>query len=249
MKVKYFFLLVFLWPFFCNAQYMWQALPSAPASYRFDDFHFINPDTGWAINPYYVHSRPNQFGRVFRTIDGGANWTQLVDSSITYYRSIGFADGQNGWIGNLADTVPYAGVPSTTDTIPLYQTNDGGTSWTPVNLPHPHPAGICGISVVTDSVVYAYGRYFGPAGFVKTIDKGNSWVFYDLDTIALGLIDGHFFNKDTGFITGMSPDHKAIILGTVNGGTSWTFAYYSSRADSDRVWKIYFPSRNIGYAS
>ena len=70
-----------------------------------------------------------------------------------------------------------------------------------------------------------------------------------MTNIALGLIDGHFFNKDTGFITGADTNHKALILSTMDGGASWQPYYRSTRSDSDRVWKIFFPSRNIGYAS
>jgi len=233
-----------LLPSLCNGQYTWQALPGAPVSYRFDDFYFINPDTGWAINPNYSYETLPVYGRVFRTYNGGQTWAQLKDSSLSYYRSIGFADALTGWIGNLADTsIQY------NDTVPMYQTNDGGVTWTPANLPNPHPAGICGISVVTDSIVFAYGRYMSPAGYVKTMDKGASWVFTSLDSLAFGLIDGHFFNKDTGFITAMGVDNKAAILYTNNGGASWRYAYHSTRIDSDRVWKIYFPTRNTGYAS
>ena len=232
-----------------NAQYTWHSLSAAPLSWRFDDFYFVTPQMGWAINPNYDYLAPTQYGRIFKTTDGGDTWQKLVDSSNTFYRSVGFADSLNGWVGNLADTATYMGVPFTADTVPFYETHDGGISWAPVNLPHPHPAGICGISVVTDSVVFAYGRFFGPAGYVKTTDKGASWTFTGMDSLAFGLVDGHFFNKDTGFITGMASDHTAMILYTVNGGQSWTYAYHSTRADTDRVWKIFFPSRNVGYAS
>jgi photosystem II stability/assembly factor-like uncharacterized protein len=252
MKIKFTLLLFIVSSTFCCGQYTWQVLPGAPISHRFDDFYFINPNVGWAINPNYGYLTPNQYGRIFRTYDGGSTWIKLVDSSNTFFRSVGFADSLNGWVGNIADTTVFDTVTKsrfTSDTIPMYQTKDGGLSWAPVNLPNPHPAGICGISVVTDSIVYAYGRYMSPAGYVKTMNKGTTWVYTDMNSRAFGLVDGHFFNKDTGFITGMGTDMKAIILSTVDGGATWNFCYHSTRADSDRVWKIYFPSRNTGYAS
>lgn len=252
MKFKYLFALLLLLSICCHAQYNWQALPTAPVSYRFDDMFFLNPQMGWAINPNYLN--PNvypsiQFGRIFKTIDGGNSWQLLKDSSNTIYRSVGFADSLTGWVGNLADTSTYLGIPGTTDTIPLYQTNDGGLNWQPVNLPQPHPAGICGISVVTDSIVYAYGRYYGPACYVKTTNKGASWTFKDMSAYAIGLVDGYFFNKDTGLITGQSNNSTALILSTYNGGTTWQVVYQSTHSYQDIVWKLSFPSRDTGYAS
>jgi len=251
MKSKFTFIILLWSSVFCRAQYTWHALPAAPISWRFDDFYFLNPQIGWAINPNYDNIAPNQPGRIFKTTDGGSTWLELVDSSNTFYRSVGFADSLIGWVGNLADTTyyPSIGGRTTNDTVPLYQTSNGGITWAPANLPHPHPAGICGISVVTDSVVFAYGRWMSPAGYVKTINKGGSWMFTNMDSMAFGLVDGHFFNADTGFITGMGTDRKAIILYTVNGGSSWSYVYHSTRSDTDRVWKLYFPSRDTGYAS
>jgi photosystem II stability/assembly factor-like uncharacterized protein len=251
MRLKFTLLFFMLSSALCDAQYKWQALPGAPTSWRFDDFCFINPSVGWAINPNYENATPSQTGRIFRTIDGGKTWEKLLDGANTFFRSIGFADSLTGWIGNLADTAldTYFHTRATSDTVPLYQTIDGGLSWTAANLPNPHPAGICGISVVNDSVVFAYGRFMSPAGYVKTTNKGASWTNKDMSSLAFGLVDGRFFNQDTGFITGMGTDMKAIILSTVDGGATWNYCYHSVRSDSDRVWKIFFSSRNIGYAS
>lgn len=251
MKSKFIIATTLLSSFFCNAQYTWHSLPIAPISWRFDDCYFANPQVGWVINPNYDYLSPNQYGRIFKTVDGGTTWHILKDSSNTFFRSVGFADTLTGWVGNIADTLDTnsSGVRFTNDTIPLYETHDGGITWNPVNLPHPHPAGICGISVVTDSVIFAYGRFYGPAAYIKTTDKGTTWVYKDMTSQAWGIIDGHFFNKDTGYLTGMDTDRKAEILYTTDGGTTWVKTYHSTRADTDRVWKISFPSRSIGYAT
>ena len=227
-----------------NAQWTWQALPNAPVSWRFDDMYFLNPQKGWAINPSYNYLFQNQYGRVFTTNDAGQTWTLLYDSSTTFIRSVGFADDLNGWFGNLGDST------ATPDTNFLYQTTDGGSTWQAVtNVTGIKPKGICGISVVNDSIIYAYGRYYGPAVLMKTMDMGQSWITQSLSTQASGLIDGYFFGPDTGFITGTygSPP-KALILSTFDGGVSWQVRHQSLR-NHEAVWKIVFPSRNIGYAT
>lgn len=232
------------------AQYTWQALPNAPASWRFDDMYFLNPQKGWAINPRYHYLTPNQYGRVFTTNDGGQTWQKISDSSETFIRCVGFTDTLNGWFGNLADTTVVNGYPLTTDTIPFYHTTDGGYNWSPVtNIPNPQPKGICGISVVNDSVVYAYGKIHGPAYLIKTSDKGQTWVSQDMSAYASGLVDGYFINQDTGYVTGhYGNPEKALILSTFDGGNSWQVRYQANRSD-EVVWKIVFPSRNIGYAT
>lgn len=224
------------------AQYNWTVYPQTPSTpARFDDFYFINPNQGWLVDP--IDGYPNAYGKVYETRNGGVSWTLVHDSMESYLRSVGFIDSLHGFIGNLADKTV------TADTIPMYSTNDGGKTLTPVNFPSPHPGGICGISVVTDSVVYAYGRYYGPSVLAKTTDAGATWKTYDMSPYAsVGLIDGWFWSKDTGFITGQNGGN-AVILHTNDGGATWQTVYAATRNDTDHVWKIFFPSRNVGYGS
>lgn len=224
------------------AQYNWfvyTGTPSTPG--RFDDVYFINPYQGWLVDP--VDGYPNTFAKIYETRNGGITWVLVHDSMKSYLRSVGFIDSLHGFIGNLADQTV------TADTIPMYYTNDGGITLTPVNFPSPHPGGICGISIVTDSVVYVYGRYYGPSVLAKTSNAGATWKTYNMSPYAsVGLIDGWFWNKDTGFVTGQD-SANAVILYTFNGGQTWQTVYKATRNDTDHVWKIFFPSRYTGYGS
>jgi len=195
---------------------------------------------GWAISPYYDYLTPNKNGQIWETRDGGNTWQLRHDTAKTFFRSVGFADSLNGWIGNLADSTV------TPDKTPLFETHDGGRTIIPVSFNNPVPKGICGISVVTDSVIYAYGRYYGPAVLAWTTDKGNKWKTQSMSGYATGLVDGKFFTKDTGFITGCN-GNNGVILYTVNGGSTWSTVYQGTRNDSEIVWKIVFPSRDTGY--
>ncbi|HTB32273.1 MAG TPA: T9SS type A sorting domain-containing protein [Bacteroidia bacterium] len=223
------------------AQYNWVVYPNTPSTpNRFDDVYFINPNQGWLVDP--IEGFGN-YAKVYETRNGGVSWQLVQDSINAYLRSVGFIDSIHGFIGNLADTT------AAPDKVPMYYTNDGGKTLTPVNFPVPRPGGICGISVVTDSVVYAYGRYYGPSVLAKTTDAGKTWKTYDMSPYAsVGLIDGWFWSKDTGFVTGQNGSNS-VILHTVDGGASWQTVYAATRNDTDHVWKIFFPSRNVGYGS
>jgi photosystem II stability/assembly factor-like uncharacterized protein len=223
-----------------NAQ--WITTPSPLSSYRHDDAYFLDPDRGWAIN-----FSTGSSGYIIKTSNGGSSWVKLIDSTGAKYRDIAFLDSLTGFVGTLETGY------NPEDTVIMYQTIDGGTSWNAVsNFPGPRPAGICGMSAVTDSILVACGRYFGPAGFYKTIDKGTTWTYQNMDTLAAGLVDIHFFDKDIGIAVGGTHTDvslgKGRVLKTTDGGVSWTIVHTSAHT-KEICWKISFPSANIGYIS
>lgn len=226
--------------------YQWTPTNTPAASYRFEDVYFLSPDTGFA-----VHYNDVQFGGepgyIMKTGDGGNTWNILLDSSECYFRDVGFTDAMHGFVGTIDQHHTGA------DTNIIYRTLDGGQTWTGVdNLPGPDTAGICGLQVINDSTVYGVGRYFGPAGFYKTTDNGDSWSYTDLRLFAKGLVDLHFVNADTGFAIGTSgPLYNtgyARILYTTDGGANWTVQYTATHVQG-LGWKISFPSRSTGYVS
>lgn len=234
-----FIILVFL-PSLLFSQ-TWSLLPNSPsAGFRHDDIYFVNPDTGWVVNVD---------GYIYKTTDGGGSFATQLFQPATSFRCVGFADENKGWAGNLGTGSWSPG----TDTIPLYQTIDGGNSWQPVtNISGPIPAGICGINVVNDSVVYAVGRVGGPGFIVKTSDGGTSWNSLPVPPDLFFLIDCHFFSSDTGLVVGSTgtslADERYLILYTTDGGISWT-PTASSNTYNGHGWKINFTSRDVGYVS
>jgi photosystem II stability/assembly factor-like uncharacterized protein len=221
----------------------WITTPAPIISWRYDDVYFADPDLGWA-----VRFSSGSDGSVLKTVDGGTSWQNMPGVSPgAKYRDIGFLDSMNGFIGTLSTGY------DPQDTVIMYQTSDGGTTWNNVpNFPGPRPAGICGMFVVNDSTLYAGGRYYGPAGFYKTTDKGNSWSYKNLNAVAGGIVDMHFFNKDTGIAVGGSvPNYlsgKGRVLRTIDGGNTWTIVHTSAH-NQEICWKICFPSPNVGYVS
>ena len=220
---------------------VWKTLPNAPISTaRMDDLFFINPSVGWVVSNNYEDSSSWR-GEIWKTTEGGATWVLQLTLN-QYLRSVGFADSLTGWVGTVFDP----------DSL-LYQTTDGGASWSLVeNIPEPRPQGICGISVVNDSVMYASGRYSGPARVIKTTDRGASWTAMDLSLHAGALVDCHFKSPDSGFVVGSnSSDYEngyGRVLFTSDGGNSWTTRHAGSRL-GELCWKIQFRTKTTGYVS
>ncbi|MFA6440382.1 MAG: T9SS type A sorting domain-containing protein [Bacteriovoracaceae bacterium] len=213
-------------------------------SSRINDNFFINTQRGWAVNG---------IGQIHGTTDGGVTWTKLFDkTSYTHFRSVGFFDTLNGYVGALG----WGDVNNTAakDSVILYKTTNGGATWSPEHQLSSNniKRGFCGMHVFNDSVIYAVGRVRGPAWFYKTTDRGKTWITKDMNGYAAGLIDIRFFTRDSGLIVGLTntthEQSRAIILSTTDGGESWDTVYTTARTN-EWAWKITFPSRKTGYVS
>ena len=222
-----------------EARQAWTDLPNAPFTSRHNDLYFVAPDTGWVVNGN---------GEIYKTLDGGDAWSLQLRKNNAHFRSVGFVNSQRGWAGNVGD-----GEFGATDPSAIYETADGGATWQPIGAYNGQtPKGICGINVLSDSVVTAVGRVRGPAFFARTTDAGVTWRSKSMSTYAAGLIDVHFFTPDSGFAVGLTNvDHeqsRGLILFTADGGDTWEQRFVSSRT-GEWAWKMSFPSRNVGYVS
>ena len=200
----------------------WQPLTSILVNgnnQRFDDVFFLNENLGWAANGY--------FSAVYKTIDGGANWTLQVTGAMLggphYFRNIEFLDENIGFIGTLNQK--------------FYKTIDGGTTWNLVTNITPNPVAICGLDCVGTSTVYGCGAYFTPAHIIKSTDSGNTWQFINMSAYANALVDINFIDENIGFASGNSTTGGGIILKTTDGGTTWT-QLLSTETNGDYIWKL-----------
>ncbi len=229
----------------------WSQLPNSPSgTSRHDDIFMLNETTGWSAR-----------GRagVHKTTDGGNTWTQVYTNTVAHFRSIAFLSATHGFIGNLG---PGAYDVSVTDTNLLYETFDGGTTWT--NHPGFSEAGmrgICSFYVLDSQTIYGGGRVRGPAHFIKSTDGGTNWTILDLSTNGLGVMGGimdvYFKDKTNGFLVGMDTNSFATSCGltyygriarTTDGGTNWT-AVATTGIPCCYFWKMSWPSPNVGYVS
>lgn len=204
-----------------NAQATWQTLTNSISNtnnQRFDDIFFINDNVGWAAN--------GDFAAVYKTIDGGLNWTeQLTETDLGgnyYFRNIEFLNENIGFIGTLNNVV--------------LKTIDGGNNWLPITNITPNPPAICGLETIGASTVYGCGAYFTPAFVIKSTDSGSTWQYLDMSTYANALVEITFLTEDIGFASGRS-DIGATVLKTTDGGSSWS-EIYNSNLPGEYVWKL-----------
>lgn len=232
-----------------NAQ--WFKLPTEAYRGKQDDIVFLDAKTG-----FYV----NGAGKIFKTVDGGQAWQQILHKPGTYFRTIGFVDENTGFAGNIG-TEYFDGV---TDTTPLYKTVDGGQSWSPAgDLVGPQVKGLCAIDVLKTgfinagqlahrTLVHAAGRVGGPAFLMRSMDGGNNWKSIDMNAHIAAITDVKFFDEMNGIVIGADDANiersHAVVVATRDGGQSWQRVYTSSRLH-EVAWKQSFPSRNVGYVT
>lgn len=229
----------------------WQVSPTEDYKGKQDDVYFASAKVG-----FYGNGN----GKIFRTRDGGASWTKLVDKPGTFVRAIGFLDDRRGFAGNIGPDA----FPNVTDTTLLYRTDDGGATWAPVVLPDLDGArGVCAIDILVrdmidaghhtrDEIVHVGGRVGGPASLFASKDGGATWKRLPLPAEVAMILDVKFLDPSVGFVfAGSDPDvskSHGLIVKTSDGGRTWKTVYESTRP-YELVWKAAFPSRQIGYAS
>jgi photosystem II stability/assembly factor-like uncharacterized protein len=240
------------------ANQRWALTAAEPYRGKQDDVFFISPNVGWYVNGT---------GKIFGTRDSGASWTLLKNQPGTFFRTIAFIDEKHGLVGNVGTDY----FPGVTDETPLYETRDGGVTWTAVALPAPGSSGtaatplkgLCAIDIVRVPfinhgvlaervVIHAAGRVGGPGHILRSLDGGASWKHVSVPAIVGPILDIKFFNDRDGLVfagtRGELTESNALILATDNGGETWREVYRSQRP-YEITWKASFPTRNTGFVS
>ncbi len=225
-----------------SARLTWRRTNAPAASSRTDDIWFIDPMVGWAVN---------SDGKIIKTSDGGISWIVQHTAPNVYLRCIGLANANVGWVGTLSRNRR------------LFSTNDG-TNWKNVDaLPPNAPVAICGISVVSDKVVFCSGtnRPNDRPGMMKTLDGGITWTAWDMSIRASVLIDCYFLDSLHGWVVGGKANEptpttrdklKPVVLETTDGGVTWINRLAGQESNfpfGEWGWKIQFLDDHLGYVS
>lgn len=213
-----------------------------------DDLYMVNAKVGWYVNGA---------GKIYKTTDGGEHWTKQLEQPGTYFRCLAFIDEQHGFAGNIGPGY----FPGVTDKTPLYETKDGGATWTPVKVDG--VVGLCSMQVLREKFINAgnleerlrligVGRVGGPSAMIVSDDLGKTWQTVAVDPSAAMLLDVHFFSRNEGFLAAASDadvsQSNALILSTQDGGKTWKQVWRSQRP-FELTWKMSFPNRDVGYVT
>ena len=231
----------------------WQKLNTVAYRGKQDDISFVNDKNGWY---------GNGAGKLYRTMDGGLTWQEQLSKPGTFVRTVGFVDAQRGFMGNVG-TDYYPGV---TDTDPLYETRDGGVTWSVVpqsRITGPAVKGLCAIDILKKqsiyqgvlqerTIIHAAGRVGGPGFVMRSLDGGESWKVLDLSQQVGPILDIKFFDENNGLVFAGTDANveksNALILQTRDGGATWKKVYQSTRP-FEITWKASFPTRKTGYVT
>ncbi|MFY7965578.1 MAG: WD40/YVTN/BNR-like repeat-containing protein [Chitinophagaceae bacterium] len=228
----------------------WQKQNTVAYPGKQDDICFVDENNGWYCNGQ---------GKIYRTNNAGTTWEKVYEKPGTFFRCIAFIDTLKGFVGNVGTDY----FPNVKDTIPLYQTEDGGKTWLPVNYTGNYVKGLCALDIVKEQFInhgnidykyhiYGVGRVGTPANIMVSHDAGKTFTSVSMNNDCKMLFDIKMFNTKEGFVCAANNEDisqsNALILYTKDGGKTWEKQYQSTRP-FETTWKISFPSRKVGYVT
>jgi photosystem II stability/assembly factor-like uncharacterized protein len=195
---------------------------------------FLDQSHAWIQKPDF-NNFPNN-GLLYHTEDGGLSWN--ISSTPFSGGDLSFLGADSGWM--LADL----GVGAGSNAVAVFQTTDGGASWTQTYTNDPNDpeasdslplGGIKSDLVPLDmQTAWVGGVTYSPGSvyLYRTDDRGQTWTPVSLELpqgaedIELGLDRGqlHFVSATDGFlIVRMSGEStQTAIYVTNDGGDTWT---------------------------
>ena len=163
---------------------------------------FIDENTGWV----FVNFSTVAGGNVFKTTNGGDNWTQYSTG----------ATSENIYSAEMVNANTGFCVMNSSGQ-PIFRTTNGGVNWTGATTTG-FTGSIRGITSVDGNTVYAC-QSFGTSRVAKSTNGGVNWTLITLPAaVDANSID--FKDNNTGYVSGNT---SGIICRTTNGGANWTF--------------------------
>jgi photosystem II stability/assembly factor-like uncharacterized protein len=244
-----------------NANAQWVQQTSSTTN-GLNEVCFVNADTGYAVA---IH---NLAPAIIKTVDGGANWTNIYSGSFSFY-SVFFYNNLIGYVGcansQLLETVDggatwtggfvnccsngYNSIYATTATNAVAVGGDGAgngalfrttTGGTNWTATAITPTGMFDLNCVHFPTLTT-GYVVGNQGtMLKTTNAGANWAY-----ITPSVITQYHSVFFTDSLTGYAVGNGGTIIKTVNGGTSWVSQ--TSGSATAILYDVYFVNASVGY--
>ena len=193
-----------------------------------NSFSFVSSDVGYCCGDFEDNSDYLHSGIVYKTTNGGNNWTLIKRDTLTKFYSVFFINKDTGWVG---------GWKGPNGDGALYKTTDGGNSWlsqwdsTLFYQYHEYPSSIY---FVTPNIGYVTG-YNGI--IIKTTNGGETWAIQKDESTSLTKI--HFFDTLNGVCLSGYGYYK-----TSDGGINWIII---PRISKVQLWDMFFLDEETGW--
>jgi len=207
----------------------WTVINTFPVnlSFRHWKIEFVDESLGFLVPNHLTDT-------IYRTRDGGINWSPRTLESGSYLGYMDFVDKDVGYILNIDGLI--------------FKTIDSGNNWRMIKTPSKKQGPL---QFITRELGY-FGIGFN-TGLVKTIDGGESFEQIEVthDFTNSGKISAPFFfiNKDTGWLAAyVAPDtdnvSNQLLYKTENKGATWKEV---ASNDTLAMRTIFFLDENIGW--
>jgi photosystem II stability/assembly factor-like uncharacterized protein len=216
----------------------WFTIPGATLGTAYwNDMSVLNEDTIWLVDANSLN------GGVFRTTNGGVNWTNQFSSGNQNPNKIYMYNARIGFMSNSS------ALPN------IYKTTNSGVSWS-LNLSGENFTDM----YFTDSLSgwkCMPGFIAGDSCVKKTTNSGLTWMKQQLPfggMINLSqIVKFSFVNRDTiwgvgGSVLYSGGRFRGILYRTINGGTNWLFQVPDTSFGIVIYGSINFINKNTGWA-
>ncbi len=213
---------------------------------------FVDPQHGWLLSPTAVQNG-SEAVTIYRTTDGGARWRAVSTArpgnpvnatGVLPYsgdkQGISFVNDTTGWVSG---TIPES------DTVWLYMTHDGGSTWQSQSLSLPSKTKGAQITTLpprffssSDGILPV--MFLAPDGtstadFYQTTDGGATW--NSTSTLPLSSVIRSFIDPHQGWAT-----DDVNLYTTQDGGHTWTQLHPNMSMKG--IAHLDFVTNQVGYA-
>jgi len=216
----------------------------------FTDMDFVDDNRGWIVG--FASRSSENGGNIFRTTDGGENWTRISEGTNHTLWQVDFIDSLKGFTCGAMYGAAWGP--------PVLRSTDGGETWEMIRMVEHNENGLYGLAVF-DSSVYA----MGDKGYL--VQSNNPWgdtTQYDLeDLFTQRLIDTlyefediFFIDQSRGWVVGRKSigpqDWAQTIMHSDDGGWTWkeqySFISENSWSFTLRLNAVQFVNASTGWA-